>query len=99
MIVVDRHSGQAADLSCSSRTSRSPDSPPVALRARAIADANALRALAWAALRDGSPKAELRAAAARSSARAVIVHARRLSAILAKYDRPWTRGLRRYPVA
>lgn len=73
--------------------------PRAALRRRAIADANALRALAWAALRDGMPRAQVRAATSRASARAVIAHARRLSVILEKGDRPWTRGLRRYAVA
>ncbi|TXM89810.1 hypothetical protein [Methylobacterium sp. WL116] len=46
---------------------------------RAVALDNALwfRALAWRALRDGAPKAELRAANARAAARIVLRHARR----------------------
>ncbi|TXM92239.1 hypothetical protein [Methylobacterium sp. WL116] len=46
---------------------------------RAVALANVLwfRALAWRALRDGAPKAELRAANARAAARIVLRQARR----------------------
>ena len=46
---------------------------------RAVALANALwfRALAWRALRDGAPKAELRATNARAAARIVLRQARR----------------------
>lgn len=76
-----------------SRVAVGLDSPVAALRARAIADANRLRALAFVALRDGMPNGTRRAANARASARAVLKHARRLSAIVAKADRPWTRGL------
>ena len=53
---------------------------PVSLtRARAIADANRFRALARAALRDGAPKAELRAANTRAAARGILAHVRRVS--------------------
>ena len=69
------------------------------IRGRAVADANQLRALACAALRDGAPHGARRAATARASARAVLAHAKRLSAIIAKSDRHWTRGLQRYAVA
>lgn len=46
-------------------------------RAIAIANANWFRAVASKALRNGGPKAELRAANARAAARIVIKHARR----------------------
>ncbi|POR43107.1 hypothetical protein CRT23_09975 [Methylobacterium sp. V23] len=46
-------------------------------RAIAIANANWFRAVACKALREGGPKAELRAANARLAARIVIRHARR----------------------
>jgi hypothetical protein len=42
----------------------------------AISDANIFRALAWRALRDGAPKAALRAANARAAARIILRHAR-----------------------
>ena len=45
-------------------------------RVRSIETAHKLRALAWVALRDGAPKAELRAANARSAARIVLRHAK-----------------------
>ena len=92
-------SEQNVDPSSAARALLLTDSPAVALRRRAVADANALRALAWVALRDGMPRAETRAASSRAAARAVIAHARRLSAILQKGDRPWTLGLRRLAVA
>ncbi|WP_050783308.1 hypothetical protein [Methylobacterium nodulans] len=50
-----------------------------ALRARAIADANQLRALAFVALRDGMPMAELRSSNARSAARSILKSVRQLS--------------------
>lgn len=46
-------------------------------RAIAIGNANWFRAVAWKALRDGGPKAELRAANARTAARIVLRQARR----------------------
>lgn len=46
-------------------------------RAIAVANANWFRAMAWRALRDGSPKGELRAANARAAARIVIRMAKR----------------------
>lgn len=95
MLAPDPHSEQQVVPSSAASHPRTSDSPNVALRARAIADANALRRLAWVALRDGMPRAEARAATSRAAARAVIAHARRLTIILEKYDRPWTRGLRR----
>ncbi|GBU19049.1 MULTISPECIES: hypothetical protein [Methylobacterium] len=58
------------------------DGHPVAvLRARALADANRLRALACVALRDGAPHAGMRACNARTAARRVLAHARTLSAL------------------
>lgn len=50
-----------------------------ALNRRAIALANVrwFRVMAWRALRDGAPKAELRAANARAAARIVLRQARR----------------------
>ena len=45
--------------------------------AETIAQANRFRALAWAALRDGAPKSELRAAHARAAVRSLLQHARR----------------------
>lgn len=49
------------------------------LRAIALRDANRFRALAWTALRDGSPRGDLRAANARAAARSVLRHARSFS--------------------
>jgi hypothetical protein len=46
-------------------------------RAIAISNINWFRAVAWKALRDGGPKAELRAANARMAARIVLKQARR----------------------
>lgn len=46
-------------------------------QAIAVANANWFRAVACKALRDGGPKAELRAANARLAARIVVKHARR----------------------
>src|SRR3978361_1082660 len=46
-------------------------------RAVALANANWFRALAWKALRDGSPKGAFRAANARAAARIVIQQAKR----------------------
>lgn len=46
-------------------------------RAIAIGNINWFRAVAWRALRDGGPKAELRAANARTAARIVLKQARR----------------------
>ncbi len=63
-----RHDGIAVDLR----------SPVDEIRARAIRDAAFLRALAWRAVRDGLPKAELRAASARAAARSVLRHARQI---------------------
>ncbi|AWN40117.1 hypothetical protein DK389_05645 [Methylobacterium durans] len=58
------------------------DVSPVALmRARAVADANCLRALARAALRDGAPKPQLRAGNARAAAHRVLAHARCMSVL------------------
>ena len=48
------------------------------LLARALNDAKRFRALAWIALRDGSPNGELRAANARAAARSIIGNARAL---------------------
>ena len=57
------------------------ETSPVSLtRARAIADANHFRALAREALRDGAPKAELRAANARAAVRSILAHVRCMSA-------------------
>ena len=50
-------------------------------RAQSIVLAHRLRALAWVALRDGAPKAELRAANARSAARIVLRHAKQASVL------------------
>ncbi|GEP00476.1 hypothetical protein GCM10007887_22560 [Methylobacterium haplocladii] len=55
--------------------------PIAVIRARAVADVRCLRALARAAYRDGSPKADLRSANARAAARQVLDQARRLSAL------------------
>ncbi|WP_430911212.1 hypothetical protein [Methylobacterium sp. sgz302541] len=61
-------------------TTSNRDRDPVSiLRARALADARQLRLLACVALRDGAPRADLRAANARAAARSVLAHARRLS--------------------
>ena len=49
------------------------------LRATAFSDANRFRALAWIALKDGSPRADLRASNARAAARSVLRHAKSLS--------------------
>jgi hypothetical protein len=46
-------------------------------RAIAISNINWFRATAWKAIRDGGPKAELRAANARRAARIVLKQARR----------------------
>jgi hypothetical protein len=46
-------------------------------RAIAISNINWFRATAWKALRDGGPKAELRAVNARTAARIVLKQARR----------------------
>jgi hypothetical protein len=46
-------------------------------RGIAISNINWFRAVAWKALRDGGPKAELRAANARTAARIVLKQARR----------------------
>ncbi|WP_407519943.1 hypothetical protein [Methylobacterium oryzisoli] len=51
-----------------------------AVRAKARAEAQHLRALAFVALRDGMPHAESRAANARAAARSVLGFARRLTA-------------------
>ena len=56
--------------------------PAALVRARAVADANRLRALARVALRDGAPMPELRAFNARAAARRVLAHAR--STLLAR---------------
>ncbi|MBE7243399.1 MAG: hypothetical protein INR63_00490 [Actinomycetospora chiangmaiensis] len=53
-----------------------PRGPALDPRAVAIANANMFRALAWRALRDGAPKAALRAANARAAARIILRHAR-----------------------
>lgn len=62
--------------------------PAAALRSRAISDAHRFRALARIALRDGSPKPELRAAHARAAARSVLGHARRMSALCETVQAP-----------
>lgn len=60
------------------------DQDPVTIvRARALADAKRLRRLACVALRDGAPRAGLRAANARAAARSVLAHARALSGLSA----------------
>ena len=46
-------------------------------RAIALANAQWFRAMAWRALRDGSPKGDIRAANARAAARIVIRQAKR----------------------
>lgn len=97
MDASDPVSGRTLDPAGEAPASPGAGSPSAQLRARAVHDVRHLRALAFAALRDGMPRGEVRAATARASARAVIAHARRLCSILEKYDRPWTRGLRRYP--
>jgi hypothetical protein len=46
-------------------------------RAQVIVHAHQLRALAWAALRDGMPHGAMRAATARTAARRILQHERR----------------------
>jgi hypothetical protein len=50
---------------------------PARRRAIAISNIKWFRAVAWKALRDGGPKAELRAANARAAARIILKQARR----------------------
>ncbi|SDA14435.1 hypothetical protein SAMN02799622_01121 [Methylobacterium sp. UNC378MF] len=50
---------------------------PLSRRAAALANVRWFRALAWRALRDGGPRAELRAANARAAARIVLRQAKR----------------------
>jgi hypothetical protein len=50
--------------------------PALDRRALAVSNANWFRALAWRALRDGGPKAALRAANARAAARIILRKAR-----------------------
>lgn len=57
--------------------------PAAAITSRALNDARRLRALAHVALRDGMPKAELRASNARKAARSVLRHARQVSSLCA----------------
>ncbi|GJE59548.1 hypothetical protein [Methylobacterium trifolii] len=56
---------------------------PISRRAAACANAKWFRALAWRALRDGGPRAELRAANARAAAHIVLRKAKR-DAVLGK---------------
>ena len=51
--------------------------PALDRRAVALANVRWFRAMAWRALRDGAPKAEMRAANARAAARIVLRQARR----------------------
>ena len=51
--------------------------PDLDRRAVALANVRWFRAMAWRALRDGAPKAELRAANARAAARIALRQARR----------------------
>ncbi|WP_457103895.1 hypothetical protein [Methylobacterium sp. P5_C11] len=50
---------------------------PLSRRAAALANIRWFRALAWRALRDGGPQAEMRAANARAAARIVLRQAKR----------------------
>lgn len=59
------------------------EGPAAAIRSRALSDARTLRALAHVAMRDGMPKAELRASHARMAARSVLRHARQVSLLCA----------------
>lgn len=60
-----------------SRAAASVSTTPRERRARAVAHANQLRALAWIALRDGAPHGAMRAATARTAARRILQHERR----------------------
>ena len=59
---------------------------PISRRAAALANAKWFRALAWRALREGGPQAELRAANARAAARIIVRQAKR-EAIVARLAR------------
>lgn len=50
---------------------------PISRRAAALANVKWFRALAWRALRNGGPQAELRAANARAAARIILLQAKR----------------------
>ena len=60
--------------------------PVAAIRSRAISDALRFRQLARIARADGLPKSDLRAAHARSAARSVLQHARRVASLCAPAD-------------
>ncbi|AWN39030.1 hypothetical protein DK427_15085 [Methylobacterium radiodurans] len=57
------------------------ETTPRERRAKAVAHANQLRALAWAALRDGAPHGAMRAATARTAARRILQHERRAAVL------------------
>ncbi|WCS25510.1 hypothetical protein LOK46_01320 [Methylobacterium sp. NMS14P] len=59
---------------------------PLSRRAAALANVRWFRALAWRALRDGGPRAELRASNARAAARIVLRQAKR-EALVARLAR------------
>lgn len=59
---------------------------PLSRRAAALANVRWFRALAWRALRDGGPRAELRASNARVAARIVLRQAKR-EALVARLAR------------
>ena len=59
---------------------------PISRRAAALANTKWFRALAWRALRDGGPMAELRASNARAAARIVLRQAKR-EALVARMAR------------
>ena len=59
---------------------------PISRRAAALANAKWFRALAWRALRNGGPQAELRASNARAAARIILQQARR-EAVVARLAR------------
>lgn len=64
-----------------SRAAASVNATPRERRARAVAHANQLRALAWIALRDGAPHGAMRAATARTAARRILQHERRAAVL------------------
>jgi hypothetical protein len=59
---------------------------PISRRAAALANVKWFRALAWRALREGGPQAELRAANARAAARIIVRQAKR-EALVARMTR------------
>ncbi len=69
MSVIETHRAPRASVEAAAT--------PRERRAKAVAHANQLRALAWAALRDGAPHGAMRAATARTAARRILQHERR----------------------